>query len=109
MNQEKHCTCPICNQSFTPGVGITVDEHLARGILKVYAEMQKKNKHDNSLPCPRCGKNSMSANILQNALSRHYNIHICDACGNREATEAAVGKNHPIESWWAVSEILKRK
>ena len=109
MNQEKECNCPLCDQSFTPEDGMTADEHLARGVLRVYAEMQNKNKHDNSLPCPRCVENSMSSNILQNALSRHYDIHICDACGNKEAVLVSVNKSIPLQSWWVVGEMLKRK
>ena len=109
MDQEKQCTCPLCNQGFTPADGMTADEHLARGILRAYAEMQGKGKHDNTLPCPRCGEYSMSTNVLKNALSRHYDIHICDICGNLEGTEAAVEKSIPLESWWVVTEILKQK
>ena len=105
MNQENKCTCPLCDQVFTPEDGMTEGEHLARGILRVYADMQRKGR----LACPRCGENTMSTSVLRNALSRHYDIQICDACGNREGTEASVGKNHPIESWWAVSEILNRR
>ena len=109
MNQEKQCNCPLCNQTFIPEDGMTADEHLARGILRTYAEMQNQNKHDNSLPCPRCGKDSMSANVLKNALSRHFDIHICDICGNQEAVSVSVDKSISLQSWWAVTEILNRK
>jgi len=109
MNQKNHCNCPLCGQAFTPADGMTANEHLTRGILRAYADMQGKGEHDNSLPCPRCGENSMSSNVLQNALSRQFDIHICDACGNLEAVEASVGKTLPLESWWVVAEILNRK
>jgi predicted RNA-binding Zn-ribbon protein involved in translation (DUF1610 family) len=69
----------------------------------------KSDDYDNSLPCPRCGESSMSGNVLRNALSRQFDIYICDDCGNREAVEASEGKPMPIESWWAVAEILKRE
>jgi predicted RNA-binding Zn-ribbon protein involved in translation (DUF1610 family) len=98
--------CPLCSQAFTPADGMTADEHLARGILRTYAEMQGK---ENTLPCPRCGENSMDTNVLRNALSRHFDIHICDACGNMEAVLLSEGKSIPLESWWAVGELLKRK
>ena len=105
MSKEKQCTCPLCDQGFTPADGITADEHLARGILRVYAEMQRKGHQ----PCPRCGEDRMSSNVLKNALSRQFDIHVCDACGNQEAVGAAVEKSLPLESWWAVAEILNRK
>jgi len=88
---------------------MTAGEHLARGILSTYAELQRRGDHENSYPCPRCGESNMSANVLKNALSRQFDIHVCDACGNLEAVDAAVGKSLPLESWWAVAEILKRK
>ena len=110
MSQYNKCTCPLCNQDFTPANGMTAGEHLARGVLKTYADVQGKSDNcDNTLPCPRCGENSMSHNVLKNALSRQFDIHVCDICGNREGTEAAEAKLMPLESWWVVAEILKRK
>jgi len=109
MKNNDQCTCPLCDQGFTPADGMTAGEHLARGILRVYAEMQRKGDGENSHPCPRCGESSMSPNVLQNALSRQFDIHVCDACGNLEAVDAAVGKSLPLESWWVVTEILKQK
>ena len=110
MKQENHCNCPLCGQAFTPADGMTANEHLTRGVLKAYADMQKvKNEHDSPLPCPRCGGNSMSSNVLRNALSRQFDIHICDACGNLEVVEASAGTPLPLESWWAIAEILKQK
>ena len=35
--------------------------------------------------CPRCGKDSMKEELHTNALSRHANVFICDACGINEA------------------------
>ena len=109
MKKNEKCSCPLCNQEFTPADGMTANEHLARGILKSYAEMQSKREHENTLPCPRCGEPKMSANVLRNALSRQFNIHICDICGNLEAVEASNERSLSLESWWAVSEILKQK
>lgn len=109
MIQENHCECPLCGQAFTPADSMTADEHLARGILRAYADMQGKGENNNSLPCPRCGEYSMSPNVLRNALSRQFDIHICDACGNHEAIDTAEGTPLPLKSWWAVTEILKLK
>jgi len=106
VSKEKQCTCPLCNQGFTPAAGMTAGEHLARGILRTYAEMQHKGDYGTSQPCPRCGESNMSANVLHNALYWQFDIHICDACGSSEAAE---GESLPLESWWAVAEILKRK
>ena len=109
MNQDKHCDCPLCGQSFTPADGMTAGEHLARGVLRAYAEMQgKSDDYDNNIPCPRCGEDSMAGNVLRNALSRHFDIHVCDACGNKEAVLVSEGKADPLDAWWAVAEILKR-
>lgn len=107
MKKDEQCTCPLCNQEFTSADGMTAREHLARGILKAYEEMQGKGVYENTLPCPRCGAYSMSQNVLQNALSRQFDIHVCDACGLREAVEASEGKPLPLESWWVVTAILK--
>ena len=107
MKKKNPCTCPLCNQEFTPAGGMTAHEYLAQGILRAYAEMQGKGEYENTLPCPRCGKYSMSQNVLQNALSRQFNIHVCDICGHWEAIEASEGKPLPLTSWWAVTEILK--
>lgn len=109
MKDNDKCNCPLCNQTFTPADGMTAGGHLARGVLRAYAEIQGKGEHDNTLPCPRCGEDSMSNNVLRNALSRQFDIHVCDACGNLEGVEAAEGKPRPPESWWAVTEILKRR
>lgn len=105
--KNEPCNCPLCNQAFIPAEGMTADEHLARGILKTYAEMQGKGEYENTLPCPRCGRYSMSQNVLQNALSRQFDICVCDSCGLREAIEASEGKPLPLESWRVVAEILK--
>ena len=111
MTQGKHCDCPLCGQAFTPANGINAGEHLARGILNTYAKMQDKtDDNDNPLPCPRCGESRMSYDVLENALSRHFDIHICDVCGNLEAVSVSEGKpSIQLESWWAVTEVLSRR
>ena len=35
--------------------------------------------------CFRCGRNTMKENLITNALSRHADIYICDACSMEEA------------------------
>ena len=102
MNDKKTCNCPLCNQQFTPADGLTAAEHLARGIIRVYAETQKKE----DMPCPRCGRRTMAENVNRNALSRHEAVMVCDACGTEEALRVHNGTVISISDWWAVREIL---
>lgn len=50
-------------------------------------------------PCPRCGRNNMTVPVTRNALSRCYNIHICDMCGMDEALRAITSSNIPPVAW----------
>jgi predicted RNA-binding Zn-ribbon protein involved in translation (DUF1610 family) len=104
MSKTEKCSCPLCGGSFTPDDGTTADEHLAIGILKVYKEMQGRERY----PCPRCGSDTMSDKIARNALSRIADVQICDACGTDEALRAVNDTAIPITEWWAVREILLR-
>ena len=51
------------------------------------------------LPCPRCGLDKMDAHPVHNALSRHADIQICDACGVEEALRIFNGEALPLEKW----------
>jgi hypothetical protein len=103
LDRKNQCTCSLCNQEFTPADGMTTTEHLAHGILKAYSEMQDNG---DPLPCPRCGECSMSKNVLHDALSRHFGIHICHSCGKWEAVATTNDHNQSLESWWVISAIL---
>ena len=52
--------------------------------------------------CPRCGADTMKAPIHTNALSRHMDIYICDACGMQEAILDYTHAPLPIEAWAAL-------
>ena len=108
MNEENNC-CPLCNEVFTPADGVTAAEHLARNIIGVFAEMQKKAEPGDYSECPRCGRCQMSPKIAHNALSRHFDIHVCSVCGTDEAVRVFADCVLPPESWYIVKEILAFK
>ena len=51
------------------------------------------------MPCPRCGRDTMKENIHTNALSRHADIYICDACGTAEALLKFMSNPLPVTEW----------
>ena len=109
---EKRCNCPLCGQGFTPADGLTSLEHLARGVIQVFSELQAKHDvlpiPEASLPCPRCGEYRMLEKAPRNALSRQAKIYVCPICGTDEAYRAYIGEALPIAEWWAVRELLNR-
>ena len=56
------------------------------------------------LSCPRCGKDAMKPELYTNALSRVFDIMVCDACGMDEAMAAFAGRASLIEDWACVKE-----
>ena len=67
-----------------------------RNRLLDFKARQEVGEH---LPCPRCGCDSMKPALYTNALSRVFDIMICDACGTNEAVKAFAGEPVPIEDW----------
>ena len=51
------------------------------------------------MPCPRCGRDTMKDNLHTNALSRIFDIMICDSCGLEEAMAAFAGRAMLVEDW----------
>ena len=49
--------------------------------------------------CPRCGEATMKPELHTNALSRQYDIMICDLCGMDEAKMAFMGAPMPLAHW----------
>ena len=51
--------------------------------------------------CPRCGRDTMKQPLHSNALSRHMDVYICDACGTEEAILDYMHAQLPFISWAA--------
>ena len=54
--------------------------------------------------CPRCGRWTVKEKLHTNALSRHADVYICDACGNDEAVREMKGDPLPLKDW-AIAKI----
>lgn len=106
MTENKKCKCPLCEQQFTPENGVTPEEHLAKGIIQLFREMQDF-PHTSELPCPRCGHMRMKPELAENAFSRHIDVYICSECGVDEARRDTRKDVLPFIAWNAVNEILK--
>lgn len=55
--------------------------------------------------CPRCGENTMKPRLHTNALSRQYDIMICDLCGMDEAKMAFMGAPKPLAHWACLNPV----
>jgi hypothetical protein len=113
MSDVKNC-CPLCSGEFTPTDGTNPADHLAKGILSVYRELQIKADNEgcaDNLPCARCGNMRMDRKISRNALSRsiEVTITICDICGVEESVLIYAGIPKPLSEWIIVKEILSTK
>lgn len=54
--------------------------------------------------CPRCGQLTVKERLVTNALSRHADVYICDACGMDEAIRDM--KNDPLQLRdWAITKM----
>ena len=51
--------------------------------------------------CPRCGRDTMKQPLHSNALSRHVDVYICDACGTEESILDYMHAQLPLISWAA--------
>lgn len=83
---------------------VLFDEVQARIKIENFAKIQ-----NGKYACPRCGKKTMDKeSVSRNALSRHIEISVCDACGSEEALEdAGVDAQLPISNWAVVTEPQK--
>ena len=71
---------------------------------KVLLDFKARQKTGERLPCPRCGRDTMKTALYSNALSRAFDIMVCDECGISEALEAFAGKPAPLEDWACMKE-----
>ena len=51
-------------------------------IGKALGDLKARQEAGEHMLCPRCGRDTMKENIHTNALSRHADIYLCDACGH---------------------------
>lgn len=51
--------------------------------------------------CPRCGRPAIKPRLHTNAMSRNFDIYVCDACGGQEAILAARGRTMLFREWAA--------
>lgn len=76
----------------------TIEE--AKKLLKSLMELQEDNTRDYAFPCPRCGYDRMDKRPTRNALSRRFDVYICNTCGMEEALMDAAGKDPlPLNEW----------
>ena len=68
-------------------------------IRNVLGDLKARQDAGEHMPCPRCGRDTMNENIHTNALSRHAEIYICDACGTEEALLKFMHNPLPIAEW----------
>ena len=72
-------------------------DHTKQALLDLKAHQQSGSYR----LCPRCGRDTMKANLITNALSRHADIYICDACGMQEAILDCMHAPLTIGAWAA--------
>ena len=68
-------------------------------IRKALGDLKARQDAGEHMPCPRCGRDRMKKNIHTNALSRHADIYICDACGTEEALLKFMHNPLPMCEW----------
>lgn len=78
----------------------------ARDRLEFLAARQRMSD-GKSQYCPRCGQPDVKPRLHTNALSRHFDIYICDACGNQEAILHSRGRRLPFREWAAAAQDFR--
>ena len=68
-------------------------------IRKALGDLKARQEAGEHMPCPRCGRDTMKKSIHTNALSRHADIYICDACGTEEALLKFMHNPLPMREW----------
>ena len=68
-------------------------------IRKALGDLKARQDGGEHMPCPRCGRDTMKECVHTNALSRHANIYICDACGTEEAMLKFMHNPLPMCEW----------
>ena len=68
---------------------------VAKAKVDAFAKVQTDGVHF----CPRCGRMSVKDRLHTNALSRHANVYICNACGMDEALRDWKKQVLPLKDW----------
>lgn len=68
-------------------------------IRNVLGDLKARQDAGEHMPCPRCGRDTMKKSIHTNAISRHADIYICDACGTEEALLKFMHNPLPMHEW----------
>lgn len=74
-------------------------------ILERMAQVKAAQDAGGFTRCPRCGENTMKPRLHTNALSRQYDIMICDLCGMDEAKMAFMGAPKPLAHWVCLNPV----
>lgn len=74
-------------------------------ILERMAKIKAAQDAGDYTRCPRCGENTMKPRLHTNALSRQYDIMICDLCGMDEAKMAFMGAPKPLAHWVCLNPV----
>ena len=68
-------------------------------IKKTLGDLKARQDASEQMLCPRCGRDTMKESIHTNALSRHADVYICDACGTEEALLKFMSNPLPMTEW----------
>lgn len=72
---------------------------MSTAIEMLLADLKARQLAGEHLPCPSCGRDTMKERVATNALSRHAEIYVCDACGMAEALLCALGAPIQLDQW----------
>ena len=75
-------------------------------IRRALGDLKARQSAGEHMPCPRCGQDTMKENIHTNALSRHADVYICDACRTEEALLKFMSNPLPVTEWACLRPIL---
>lgn len=63
-------------------------------------DLRARQKNNEPMVCPRCGRDNMRLPISTNALSRHLrNVYVCSHCGTAEAMLDFMKQKMPLSQW----------
>lgn len=66
---------------------------------KALVDLKERQEKGSYTLCPRCGRDTMKADLYTNALSRQVDVMVCDSCGSEEAILAFMNKPYSLYQW----------